>query len=168
MGFNVIKSQAILAITKLQKNNIENTKLFDSALRSLSASESYSIYNVIVQRNLDYLDQNLVEEITDADVITLCKAYSYYYTQRIDVQLNKTHRILWAVFVDRKDNDSLIKMFRYSSFIWRLNNDNSSEEKYANLLNIVEMNIDDTYLTELVKYARVRIKLLKNTLENSL
>ncbi|HDH0709072.1 TPA: SIR2 family protein [Klebsiella aerogenes] len=167
LGFNVIKSQAILAITKLQKNNVENTKLFESALRSLTTKESYSIYSVIVQRNLDYLDQNRIDEITDADVITLCKAYSYFYTQRIDVLLKKTHRILWAVFVDRKDNDSLIKMFRYSSFIWRLNNDKNSEEKYANLLSIIEMNISDSYLNELVKYARVRIRILKKVVDES-
>ncbi|EHN8812616.1 SIR2 family protein [Enterobacter hormaechei] len=168
LGFNIIKSQAILAITKLQKNNNENKKLFQSALRSLPAKDNYSIYNVIVQKNLGLLDDNRVDEISDADVITLCKAYSYFYTQRIDVQLNKTHRILWAVFVDRKDNDSLIKMFRYSSFIWRMNNDKSSEEKYANLLSIIEMNINDSYLIELVKYARVRIKFLKSTLDKSI
>ncbi|HGE8321569.1 SIR2 family protein [Serratia marcescens] len=162
LGFKVIKSQAILAITKLQKNSTDNTKLFDSALRNLN--ESYSIYNVIVHRNIYLLDQNMVSDITDADVMTLCKAYSYFYTQRIDVQLKKTHRVLWAVFVDRKDNDSLVKMFRYSSFIWRLNNDKESEEKYAQLLSIIELNIDDNYLTELIKYARVRIKVLKQAL----
>lgn len=162
LGFNVIKSQALLAIAKLQEDNIENPKLYDSALRNLT--DSYSVYNVIVHRNLYFLDHNLISEITDADVMTLCKAYSYFYTQRIDIQLKKTHRILWAVFVDRNDNDSLIKMFRYSSFIWRLNNDKESEERYAGLLSIIEMNLGDNYLTELIKYARVRIKILKKSM----
>ncbi|AMG99257.2 hypothetical protein AL485_08775 [Serratia liquefaciens] len=163
LGFSVIKSQTILSITKIQENHADNEKLFKTAL--MNFNENYSSYNVIIQKNLSYLEQNMVQSITETDVAILCKAYSYFYTQRIDVQLNKTHRILWAVFVDRKDNDSLVKMFRYSSFIWRLSNDNSSEEKYANLLNIIELNINDNYLNDLIKYARVRIKLLKSSIK---
>lgn len=157
LGFSVIKSQAILAIASLQTDTL-NAKAYDSAIMNLN--ETYSFYNVIVHKNLNYINQNLVDYITDHDVITLCKAYSYFYTQRIDVQLNKTHQILWAVFVDRRDNTSLVRLFRYSSFIWRMNNDKASEEKYANLLNIIELNIEDSYLNELIKYARVRIKIL--------
>ncbi|EOV8836303.1 SIR2 family protein [Cronobacter dublinensis] len=159
LGFKVIKSQAILAITKLQDKHEDNEKLYHSALINLN--DTYSLYSVIIARNESLLNRNMIESITDSDVNTLCIAYSYFYTQRIDILLKKTHRILWAVFVDRKDNDSLVKMFRYSSFIWRLNNDSESEEKYANLLNIIELNITDSYIHDLIKYARVRIKILK-------
>lgn len=161
-NFNVIKSQAILEIAKHQDDYEENEKLYRSAL--LKLDDTYSMYSVIIARNLSLLDRSMVESITDSDINILCVAYSYFYTQRIDVQLKKTHKILWAVFVDRKDNDSLVKMFRYSSFIWRLNNDHESEGRYANLLNIIEFNRSDSYLNDLIKYARVRIKILKNAL----
>lgn len=161
-GFNVIKSQAILEITKSQSEHEENEKLYRSAL--LKLNDTYSMYSVIIARNLSYLERNMVGSITDSDINILCIAYSYFYSQRLDIQLKNTHKILWAVFVDRGDNDSLVKMFRYSSFIWRLNNDYESEEKYADLLNIIELSITDSYLNDLIKYARVRIKILKEAL----
>lgn len=163
LGFKVIKSQAILAIAKNQKGNEENIKLYNNALTNLT--DKYSIYSVIIARNLYYIEKGLAGEISESDINTLCIAYSYFYTQRLDIQLEKTHRILWAVFVDKKDSESLVKLFRYSSFIWRLNNDSANEEKYANLLNIIiELNLTDSYIYELIKYAKVRIKLLKDSL----
>ncbi|MCS3402522.1 SIR2 family protein [Pantoea sp. B566] len=165
-GFKVVKSQAAILISRYQDDHEENDKLLNSALMNLN--DTYSTYNVIVERNISYLDRNMVDCIKDADINILCIAYSYFYSQRIDILLQKTHRILWAVFVDRKDNESLIKLFRYSSFVWRLKNDHESEQKYADLLNVIEMKLNDDYLNDLIKYARVRIKVLRNTIQENL
>ncbi|OVZ85528.1 SIR2 family protein [Yersinia intermedia] len=164
LGFRTLKSLAIVEMTKLQEDSDENEKLFNNALSGLSKNELYTWYSVIISKNLSYLEQKQIHKISESDISELCKAYSYYYTQRIDIQLGKVHRILWAIFVNRKDNDSLVTLFKYSSFIWRLKNNTETESKYANLLNAVDLNITDVFLLDLIQYARVRIRFLKQKL----
>ncbi|WP_434666852.1 metallophosphoesterase [Paraburkholderia sp. A3BS-1L] len=70
-----------------------------------------------------------------SQVRQLIAAYQYFYSQRnADNLFTKTHRALWGVFEKRADTRSLLRLFRNSSFIWRLNERESQEAIYIKRL----------------------------------
>jgi hypothetical protein len=64
----------------------------------------------------------------------LGKAYSYTHTQRLGEMFNSSHEALWHVLEARADVPQMLRLFRHSSFVWRIRGDDKTESEYLRLL----------------------------------
>jgi hypothetical protein len=61
----------------------------------------------------------------------LLYAYSYCYTQRFYRIFDDCHECLWQEFAARGEIMRLMKLFKYSSFAWRIRGEDAKEVYYA-------------------------------------
>jgi hypothetical protein len=69
----------------------------------------------------------------------LSSAYSYSYGQRMGLLFDKCHKVLWGVL--SKDNlwVQLVRLFRHSSFLWRLKGSDKEETTYLHELDPLDL-----------------------------
>lgn len=116
----------------------------DESLRWLqrvmsSARDPYSRTRAIIER-ASVLGNNLrASELRDEDFSALSAAYSYSYAQRIGNLLDSCHTVLWGMFRREGLFASLLRLFRFSSFIWRLRGKEEQEAKYLQELDSIDL-----------------------------
>lgn len=74
------------------------------------------------------------DKITAAQKSQLINAYQFLFNQRLPALFDKCHNALWKAFDDTGDVDNLLRLFRHSSFIWRLGGDLDREGVYLKRL----------------------------------
>ncbi|MGN6152355.1 MAG: hypothetical protein ACTHOH_10160, partial [Lysobacteraceae bacterium] len=67
-----------------------------------------------------------------ADKDTLVDAYHFLYNERMFDLFDKCHDELWKIFERDGDSGNLIRLFRHSSFMWRLRGEEEKEIQYLN------------------------------------
>lgn len=72
--------------------------------------------------------------VAHMDKLTLITAYHFFHNERMDINFNRVHSILWKIFEEEGDIWNLLSLFRHSSFIWRLGGITDSEQGYIDLL----------------------------------
>ncbi|VTR92801.1 extracellular ligand-binding receptor : Metallophosphoesterase OS=Acidovorax delafieldii 2AN GN=AcdelDRAFT_0074 PE=4 SV=1: Metallophos_2 [Gemmata massiliana] len=65
----------------------------------------------------------------------LSATYSYLHTQRFNSLFDRCHDLLWWAFEMQNDSTQLLRLFRHSSFLWRVRGENEKETKYLQSLN---------------------------------
>ena len=73
-------------------------------------------------------------DLSNTDRISLSVAYSYLYSQRFGPLFDKCHDTLWNLLESQGDTTQLLRMFRHSSFVWRIRGDENKELEYLNRL----------------------------------
>src|SRR5205085_454877 len=64
------------------------------------------------------------------DRLVLNQAYAYAYSQRVGGWFDRCHQALWTVLKRENNIPALVKLFRLSSFVWRLNGNQEMEKRY--------------------------------------
>ncbi len=85
-----------------------------------SARDNYSRTRAIIEKVSALGSHFRISDLSDNDQALLSAAYSYSYAQRIGNLLDKCHNVLWGVFRREQRWASVLRLFRFSSFIWRL------------------------------------------------
>ncbi|WP_321846924.1 metallophosphoesterase family protein [Paraburkholderia bannensis] len=73
----------------------------------------------------------------------LIEAYHYLYNERISNLFRRCHEGLWKHFVSNSDIENLLRLFRHSSFIWRIHGKESLEIPYIEQLSALISNQSD-------------------------
>lgn len=73
-------------------------------------------------------------KLTTTDLSTLKSAYSYFYAQRFGSLFDQCHATLWNLLESRNDTTQLLRLFRHSSFLWRIRGNEAKEVEYLNRL----------------------------------
>jgi hypothetical protein len=68
------------------------------------------------------------------DIQGLIKAYTYLHGQRFGSLFNECHEALWATFELHGDTLHLLRLFRHSSFLWRIRGDEPKESSFVQRL----------------------------------
>lgn len=112
------------------KNEIYSNRLkyFDIILKS--NGDEYNKIKAIVNKTLLFIENDELEQISSHELILLEYSYTYLYYQRLETLFNKCTTAIWAYLDSKNDIISLLNLFRHSSFIWRINNDGTSEKEY--------------------------------------
>jgi tetratricopeptide (TPR) repeat protein len=77
------------------------------------------------------------ESITKGQLLGLVRAYSYCHDQRIESLFSQCHSVLWDLFERQADKRNLLVLFRQSSLIWRLRDQDAIEQRYISRLSRV-------------------------------
>jgi tetratricopeptide (TPR) repeat protein len=118
--------------------NVEESLVFlERVIRT--ARDNYNRTRAIIQKANLLQKHGREAEVTSDDRDRLAAAYSYSYAQRIGNLLNRCHRVLWGMFSREGLVSALLRLFRYSSFIWRLRGNEEQEAEYVTELRVVDV-----------------------------
>jgi 3',5'-cyclic AMP phosphodiesterase CpdA len=105
----------------------------------LSERDNYNRSRAIIEK-ASILSRHInLSELTEAEHKMLGAAYSYSYAQRMGNLLDRCHQVLWKMCRKSDYFGILLRLFRFSSFIWRLRGENSQERKYLDQLSDVDI-----------------------------
>jgi hypothetical protein len=105
-----------------------------------SRSRGYNQTRAIVAKSKVILRQNGALKLQGSDLQALSSSYSYLHAQRFSSLFDQCHDQLWKVFEATGDSVQLLRLFRHSSFIWRIRGDEETEAKYLTRLNEQNLN----------------------------
>jgi 3',5'-cyclic AMP phosphodiesterase CpdA/tetratricopeptide (TPR) repeat protein len=134
----------VYAANNIALNLASEGKNFEQSLVFLervirTARDNYNRTRAIIQKANLLQKHGRQHELTMDDRDRLAAAYSYSYAQRIGNLLNRCHKVLWSIFSKEGLVSSLLRLFRYSSFIWRLRGTEEQEEEYVTQLRVVDV-----------------------------
>jgi len=136
-GHTVVANNIALDLAAEDKNVDRSLKLLDTVI--VSAKDSYNRTRAIVEKATVLNRYRNVSELKERDRQLLAAAYSYSYAQRIGKLLDRCHRVLWAMMFRENLWPHLLRLFRFSSLIWRLKGGDSQETKYLRELDVVDL-----------------------------
>jgi hypothetical protein len=64
----------------------------------------------------------------------IIEAYSYLYSQRFGTLFDNCHNALWKLTVAESKKGFLLRLFRFSSFLWRIFGRHQKEKEYLTQL----------------------------------
>jgi len=73
-------------------------------------------------------------QLRGSEISTLSLAYSYLHSQRFHGLFDDCHERLWRVFDSRHEDALLLRLFRNTSFVWRIRGEERKEARYVKLL----------------------------------
>lgn len=86
------------------------------------------------------LDAGRPTDVNAVDRRWLERGYNYLFDQRMNSLFDECHNALWRLYRVSCDRTSLLKLFRNSSFLWRLRGEEDNEEVWATELAGLEPN----------------------------
>jgi hypothetical protein len=132
-GVHVIASNICLNLASEADAPNKKLEILDRIV--VGKEDVYNRTRVVVERASAIEQINSVPlDLTRADLSALSAAYSYLYSQRFGVLFDKCHSVLWNLLEAQKDTTQLYRLFRHSSFLWRLRGDEAKEAEYLNRL----------------------------------
>jgi 3',5'-cyclic AMP phosphodiesterase CpdA/tetratricopeptide (TPR) repeat protein len=126
----------------------------------VSARDPYNLTRAIVQKMTALGAHVGAYQLRERDRQLLNAAYSYSYSQRIGNLLDRCHSVLWSMFTRDGLWASVLRLFRFSSFIWRLRGKEDRELQYLIELKSLDLELltrreGETLRTEIV-YLQLR------------
>ena len=104
-----------------------------------TAKDNYNRTRAIVEKATVLNLHRSVSELSERDRQLLSAAYAYSYAQRIGNLLDRCHRVLWTMMLREQLWAQLLRLFRFSSFVWRLKGGDEQETCYLRELDIVDV-----------------------------
>ncbi|HYE61128.1 MAG TPA: metallophosphoesterase [Phycisphaerales bacterium] len=120
-----------LQLADLSGSDREKTKLADRVIDS--RTPGYNRTRAIILKAGAILE-NPGKSVRPGEVQILTTAYSYLYSQRFSSLFDRCHDALWSVFEADGDTGSLMRLFRHSSFLWRIRGEDAKEAEYLSKL----------------------------------
>jgi hypothetical protein len=110
----------------------EAEKLANSVLLSArTAKDFYNGVRAVIRLARYALDSG--ERVSEGIKSQLMTAYHYLFHERGN-GFDSCHVVLWRIFSQESDTENLLRLFRTSSFIWRLRRDDSAESEHLKIL----------------------------------
>lgn len=148
-------------LAKAESEKFKKIDIYDRIIGS--SKDQYDIFKAVIYKASCLVALNKEDGLHPHEKRLLNSAYNYFYMQRMSALFNLSHKILWDIFEKRGDQRGLIKLFRYSSLIWRLQGDSIREHEYAKLLSKTdELLREQRTGAPHSRYALVRIRMLIN------
>lgn len=114
------------------KNAVKKMALFNEVLTS--NEEGWNRYRAAVEKALLCVRSNDLSKLTARDRRDLLSTYSYCHSQRLDL-FDRCHEALWRILEAEGNREGLYRLFKHSSFIWRIRGEDNVELEYFEKLN---------------------------------
>ncbi|MBI1920952.1 MAG: metallophosphoesterase [Geobacter sp.] len=111
----------------------EKLSLLDKVINS-DGDDYYNKVRAIVARVNFLASPEHLSKITKKDCYNISIAYTYLFSQRFSTLFNICHEAIWKLLIHDGQHDKLLKLFRHSSFLWRIRGDFENEKEYINKL----------------------------------
>jgi tetratricopeptide (TPR) repeat protein len=127
-GYNVAANNIAIDLAYACEDSEDALKWLDKVLRN--HDDPYNRIRAIIERASILGKEARISELSREDYKLLSAAYTYCYVQRLGSLLDKCHRVLWGMCTRDKHFAGVLRLFRFSSFIWRLRGEDSREKTY--------------------------------------
>ncbi len=131
-GHRNLANTLALSIAGKTEDNGKCIRIYNEVLTDYS--DSYNRVRAIVSKSDALLTNGDRHGLSAGDSRTLCAAYSYLHAQKFGGLFDDCHKALWMLFEADGDITNLLRIFRHSSFLWRLRGKESIENSYLNKL----------------------------------
>jgi predicted MPP superfamily phosphohydrolase len=133
-----------------------------------SGESGYNACRAIVAKGKALKSAGVLSELSSSDRRELTSAYAYLHAQRFGSLFDNCHEVLWGVLETEGNSDQLLRLFRHSSFVWRLRGEEDLECTYAARLDKhAEQGPHVTVRTER-GYLRIRLRQLSERIAKTL
>lgn len=123
---------ALTCIETFPENGNAKSALKQVSASSMEAADYYSAARAAIK--VGHLANENNENLTGEEINNLIRAYHYVHNERFDSLFMRAHKALWAYFERENELSNLLRLFRHSSFIWRLEGDDEKEKPYIDSL----------------------------------
>lgn len=138
---------------------VRSLRFLDRVL--LTAKDNYNRTRAIIEKASVVSKHRMYSEFSEAERQLLNAAYSYSYAQRIGNLVDRCHRVLWTLFTREKLFAPLARLFRFSSFTWRVGGNETKEIAYLKeikAMDLVSLIASDPSLEMEVVYVSGRLR----------
>ena len=125
----IVANTITLELAESLKNPIDKIQLFDRVLKSEGRGYNQTRAIVAKANAIDKIHSPQTS-LTSSDMNNLALSYSYLYSQRFGSLFDQCHASLWNLLESRGNTPQLIRLFRYSSFLWRIRGEDTKEKEY--------------------------------------
>jgi predicted MPP superfamily phosphohydrolase/tetratricopeptide (TPR) repeat protein len=134
-GFDIVSNNIALELARRAKSSSEKKRYHERVLREGKGTDFFNRYKAIVFRGEELISENKIGGLSPADRHLLYEAYDYLFSQRMTGMFDRCTRVLWHMSASQRQVPMLLRLFRHSSFIWRIYGKNTLEESYIKELN---------------------------------
>ncbi|MEK6743541.1 MAG: hypothetical protein AABZ15_08025 [Nitrospirota bacterium] len=124
--------------------SVANNIALDLARRASDEDERLSLLERVLAKNEDpynriravvnkanyLLLNNKPGDLLPRDYQLLTYAYSFLFAQRLTALFTLCHKAIWGLLKNQHQTRQLLKIFRLSSFIWRIRGEENTEKTY--------------------------------------
>lgn len=129
---SVAANNLSLAIAEETNDPSERVSQLERTMESGRADKDFYNSTRAVIKLMDQASED--DEPSPAMVTRLADAYQHLYNERSERLFDRCHKALWNLFGRSQQAENLFRLFRYSSFVWRLRNDEEKETEYLETL----------------------------------
>jgi tetratricopeptide (TPR) repeat protein len=127
-GHTVVANNVALEITSLAIDTPSKLRWLDKVIES--KGDRYNQIRAAVKKSKTLLDNNNEGRIGSTERRIITEAYSYLYSQRLGSLFDDCHNALWRLMIVEGKKNVLLRMFRFSSFLWRIFGRHQREQEY--------------------------------------
>ena len=104
-----------------------------------SKDDEYNVIRAMVAKANRLIAVGKVGSLSREERGVLAMGYSYLYAQRMTSLFRRCHRALWKILMSEGRPGDLLRIFRHSSFLWRLYGEVDTERQYYDELERLEL-----------------------------
>jgi hypothetical protein len=135
-GMTAVANNLALDLAYVTKDPHEKSKLLDTVL--VQPGDSYNKTRAIAEKTKSTEHSSVEVPLTANDLKMLSEAYSYAHSQRFATMFDTCHDGMWKALQEKGDMQQLLRLFRHSSFIWRIRGEEGKESEYAQRLSTLK------------------------------
>jgi tetratricopeptide (TPR) repeat protein len=136
-GKKVVADNIAINLSKITKEVNESIHYLQRVLNS--GGDVYNRVRAVIEKAEVLGQHKRLSELYEIDRRYLTQAYGYCYAQRFGTLLNRCHRVLWNTCKREGFIDYMFRMFRFSSFYWRLKGEETREHEYLQDLEVIDI-----------------------------
>lgn len=136
--YTVLANNILLTLVDRKKDVTEKLALIEQVLKS--REDNYNHIRAVIKKAEIILKDESSVDLSRIDRHLLCLAYTHLYYQRLRSLFNRCHTVLWEIMKQENHSNYLLRIFRHSSFLWRILGDLDRENKYLKELGGVDTN----------------------------
>jgi len=132
-GYEILAETIALDLASASDTPTERIRFLDKVIAN--KERGYNQARAIVSKAEAVQSLDPVADLTQSELLSLCSAYSYLYAQRFSNLFDRCHAALWQILERQGDIHQLLRLFRHTSFVWRIRGEDAKEADYLKRLN---------------------------------
>ena len=136
-GFHTVANNIALSLAGMTVSLDAKLALQNRVINSVE--DPYNRIRASVRKAECLMNVKRIAELTPLDRRVLSMGYSYLHAQRFGSLFNDCHAAIWQLLQIENKLVQLLRLFRHSSFLWRLRGQQGTEKKYLSQLEKVDL-----------------------------
>lgn len=125
----VVANNILLDLAESDGDSKQKIRYLDDVVKS-SGDDPYNRIRATLNKASLYIEQNTVSQLSFMERIFIQRAYSFLFSQRLTSLFNQCHEVTWQLFKCENHTGKILRLFRYSSLLWRIRGILDKEQKY--------------------------------------